>query len=204
MTMAAPPAILASYTRKAIAALSLAGLALAGCSTSATAPAAQDAAAQSAQSAQTAQLALPSWRDGATRQALLKFVADVTRPGSPAFVPPEERVAVFDNDGTLWSEQPLYFQFFFLLDQVRAAAPQHPEWRSNPAFKALMANDLQGLMRDEKALATLEHFGWQLRFVRRPLFQAPIPVLFDRNGGRFVVLEPDGSIDENPSLTLRG
>ncbi|AMR78245.1 HAD family hydrolase [Cupriavidus nantongensis] len=155
MTMAAPSAILASHTRKAIAALALAGLALAGCSTSATAPAAQDAAAQSVQSAQSAQSALPSWRDGAARQALLKFVADVTRPGSPAFVPPDERVAVFDNDGTLWSEQPLYFQFFFLLDQVRAAAPQHPEWRSNPAFKALMANDMQGLMRNEKALAAL-------------------------------------------------
>ena len=158
MTMAAPPAIVASHTRKTIAALALAGLALAGCSTSATAPAARDAAAQSvqtAQSAQWAQSALPSWRDGAARQALLKFVADVTRPGSPGFVPPEERVAVFDNDGTLWSEQPLYFQFFFLLDQIRAAAPQHPEWRGNPAFKALMANDMQGLMRNEKALAAL-------------------------------------------------
>ncbi|SPA00779.1 putative nonspecific acid phosphatase [Cupriavidus taiwanensis] len=155
MTMAAPPAIVASHTRKTIAALALAGLALAGCSTSATAPAARDAAAQSVQTAQSAQSALPSWRDGAARQALLKFVADVTRPGSPGFVPPEERVAVFDNDGTLWSEQPLYFQFFFLLDQIRAAAPQHPEWRGNPAFKALMANDMQGLMRNEKALAAL-------------------------------------------------
>ncbi|WP_373380160.1 HAD family hydrolase [Cupriavidus nantongensis] len=155
MTMAAPPAILASRTRNAIAALALAGLVLAGCSTSATAPAAQDAAAQSVLTAQSAQSALPSWRDGAARQALLKFVADVTRPGSPSFVPPEERVAVFDNDGTLWSEQPLYFQFFFLLDQIRAAAPQHPEWRSNPAFKALMANDMQGLMRNEKQLAAL-------------------------------------------------
>ncbi|SPA24639.1 putative nonspecific acid phosphatase [Cupriavidus taiwanensis] len=152
MTMAAPPAILASHTRKAIAALALAGLALVGCSTSATAPASQDAAAPSVQAAAAA---LPSWRDGAARQALLKFVADVTRPGSPGFVPPEERVAVFDNDGTLWSEQPLYFQFFFLLDQVRAAAPQHPEWRNNPAFKALMANDMQGLMRNEKQLLGL-------------------------------------------------
>ncbi|SPA40512.1 putative nonspecific acid phosphatase [Cupriavidus taiwanensis] len=152
MTRAAPPAILASHARKAIAALALAGLALAGCSTSATAPAAQDAAAQSVQTAATA---LPSWRDGAARQALLNFVADVTRPGSPGFVPPEGRVAVFDNDGTLWSEQPLYFQFFFLLDQIRAAAPQHPEWRSNPAFTALMANDMQALMRNEKPLLAL-------------------------------------------------
>ncbi|RWA46225.1 HAD family hydrolase [Cupriavidus sp. UYMSc13B] len=99
--------------------------------------------------------ALPSWRDGPVRQSIVKFVSDVTRPGSPTFVPPEARVAVFDNDGTLWSEQPLYFQFFFLLDQVRAAAPQHPEWKNNPAFKALMANDMQGLMRNEKQLAAL-------------------------------------------------
>ncbi len=89
------------------------------------------------------------------RQALLKFVADTTRAGSPTFVAPEDRVAVFDNDGTLWSEQPLYFQFFFLLDQVRAAAPQHPEWKSNPAFKALMANDMPSLMRNEKPLLAL-------------------------------------------------
>lgn len=154
MNIAASPPILARHTRKVIAALALAlaGLALAGCSTPATAPASQDAAAQAVQPAGTA---LASWRDGPARQALLKFVADVTRPGSPGFVAPEARVAVFDNDGTLWSEQPLYFQFFFLLDQVRAAAPQHPEWRSNPAFKALMANDMQGLMRNEKQLAAL-------------------------------------------------
>ncbi|WP_455285441.1 HAD family hydrolase [Cupriavidus necator] len=134
------------------AALALAGLNLSGCSTPAAGPA---PAAAATQAAQPTTQALPSWRDGAARQALLKFVADVTRPGSPAFVPPEARVAVFDNDGTLWSEQPLYFQFFFLLDQVRAAAPQHPEWRNNPAFKALMANDMQGLMRNEKQLAGL-------------------------------------------------
>ncbi|MGY2486068.1 HAD family hydrolase [Cupriavidus sp. CP313] len=152
MDMAATRGFLAGPSRKAIAALVLAGLALAGCSTPATGPESQATATQAAQpSAQ----ALASWRDGAARQALLKFVADVTRKGSPTFVPPEERVAVFDNDGTLWSEQPLYFQFFFLLDQIRAAAPQHPEWRNNPAFKALMANDMQGLMRNEKQLGAL-------------------------------------------------
>lgn len=99
--------------------------------------------------------ALPSWRDGAARQAILRFVADVTRPDSPAFVPPAERIAVFDNDGTLWSEQPLYFQFFFLLDQVRAAGPAHPEWQGNPAYKALVANDMAALMREEKRLLPL-------------------------------------------------
>ncbi|WP_427309470.1 HAD family hydrolase [Cupriavidus sp. H39] len=152
MNRAAPLATFTSHARTAIAALALAGLALAGCSTPASAPVAQDGAAQAVQPAGPA---LASWRDGAARQALLKFVADVTQPGSPGFVPPEARVAVFDNDGTLWSEQPLYFQFFFLLDQVRAAAPQHPEWRGNPAFKALMANDMEGLMRNEKQLAGL-------------------------------------------------
>ncbi|WP_407935936.1 HAD family hydrolase [Cupriavidus necator] len=146
----------AGNPRRALAALAtalaLTSLQLGGCTTPATGEPPQAAATQPAPA--TAQL-LPSWRDGAARQALLKFVADVTRPGSAGFVPPQDRVAVFDNDGTLWSEQPLYFQFFFLLDQVRAAAPQHPEWRNNAAFKALMANDMQGLMRNEKQLAAL-------------------------------------------------
>ncbi|MGO4333202.1 HAD family hydrolase, partial [Cupriavidus sp. M-11] len=98
---------------------------------------------------------LPSWRDGAARQAILAFVADVTRAGAPTFVPPAERVAVFDNDGTLWSEQPLYFQFLFLLDQVKAAAPSHPEWKNNAALKALMANDMAALHAQEKQLLPL-------------------------------------------------
>ena len=67
----------------------------------------------------------------------MKFVGDVTREGTLTYVDPEARIAVFDNDGTLWSEQPMYFQFVFLLDQVKAAAPKHPEWKNNPAFKAL-------------------------------------------------------------------
>jgi hypothetical protein len=70
--------------------------------------------------------ALASWNDGPAKQAILKFVADVTTPGSPDLVPAEERIAVFDNDGTLWAEQPMYFQFVFMLDQVKRAAPSHP------------------------------------------------------------------------------
>ncbi|MEC5398049.1 HAD family hydrolase [Uliginosibacterium sp. H1] len=93
---------------------------------------------------------LPSWNAGASKQAITKFVADVTRKGSPKYVPPAERIAVFDNDGTLWSEQPLYFQFVFMLDQVKAAAPQHPEWKDNPAFKALQANDFAALAQHKK------------------------------------------------------
>jgi phosphoglycolate phosphatase-like HAD superfamily hydrolase len=84
---------------------------------------------------------LPSWNDTGSKRAILEFVAAVTTAGKPAFVKPEDRVAVFDNDGTLWSEQPVYFQFVYMLDQVKAAAPKHPEWKDNPAFKALLAHD---------------------------------------------------------------
>jgi phosphoglycolate phosphatase-like HAD superfamily hydrolase len=91
---------------------------------------------------------LPSWNDGAAKQAILSFVAVVTTPGSPNFVAAEDRIAVFDNDGTLWSEQPLYFQLAFMLDHVKVAAPAHPEWKDNAVFKALAASD-------QKALAAL-------------------------------------------------
>ena len=88
---------------------------------------------------------LPSWNDGAAKQAIVKFVTDVTTPGAPTFVATEDRIAVFDNDGTLWAEQPLYFQFVFMLEQVKAAAPKHPEWKDNAAFKALTAHDQKAL-----------------------------------------------------------
>ena len=91
---------------------------------------------------------LPSWNDGPAKRAILEFVAAVTRPNSPDLVPGEQRIAVFDNDGTLWAEQPLYFQFVFMLEEVKRAAPQHPEWKNNAAFKALIAHD-------QKALAAL-------------------------------------------------
>lgn len=126
--------------------------ALGGC---ASAPGTDTAAATQPAGTASAATALPSWRDGAARQTIVRFVEAVTRQGTPEYVPPAERIAVFDNDGTLWSEQPLYFQFFFLLDQVRAVAPQHPEWKNNPAFKALMANDMAALMREEKRLLSL-------------------------------------------------
>lgn len=88
---------------------------------------------------------LPSWNDTAPKRAIVAFVEKVTGEGSPDFVPKAERIATFDNDGTLWSEQPMYFQFLFMLEQVKAAAPNHPEWQENPAFKALVANDHQAL-----------------------------------------------------------
>ncbi|HZZ11095.1 MAG TPA: HAD family hydrolase [Paraburkholderia sp.] len=129
-------------------------LGVAGCAAPTGSTAASAANPASPTMAQSAD-ALPSWRDGAAKKTIETFVADVTREGSPNFVPPAERIAVFDNDGTLWSEQPLYFQFVFLLDQVKAAAPQHPEWRNNPAFKALVAKDYAALANQEKPLLQL-------------------------------------------------
>jgi len=82
---------------------------------------------------------LPSWNDGKAKQAITAFVEKVTKEGSPEFVPAPERIAVFDNDGTLWSEQPIYVQLRFALDRVKALAPQHPEWKAKPPFSKLLS-----------------------------------------------------------------
>lgn len=87
---------------------------------------------------------LPSWRDGDSRQAIIEFVEKVTEKGSPDYVPPDKRIATFDNDGTLWSEQPAYFQLFYLVDRVKALAPQHPEWKSEEPFASVLKGDLKG------------------------------------------------------------
>jgi len=92
-----------------------------------------------------AQQALPSWNEGKTREAIEAFVQRVTTPGSPDFVPPAERIAVFDNDGTLWSEQPMYVQLAFALDRVKALAPEHPEWKDRAPFNAVLTGDLKAL-----------------------------------------------------------
>jgi phosphoglycolate phosphatase-like HAD superfamily hydrolase len=84
---------------------------------------------------------LPSWNDGPSRQAIIAFVEAVTREGGKDFVPVQERIAVFDNDGTLWSEQPMYFQVLFALDEVKRQAPQHPEWKTRQPFKAVLEGD---------------------------------------------------------------
>ena len=73
---------------------------------------------------------LPSWKDGKTKASILSFVRKVTTPGSPDFVPVAERIATFDNDGTLCAEKPMYFQLFFAVDRVERLAPQHPEWKT--------------------------------------------------------------------------
>jgi hypothetical protein len=99
---------------------------------------------------------LPSWNEGAPKQAIVAFIARVTETDGPDFVPPAERIAVFDNDGTLWSEQPMYFQLAFALDRVRAVAPEHPEWRNAQPFKGVLENDLASVLAGgEKALVEL-------------------------------------------------
>jgi len=82
---------------------------------------------------------LPSWNDTAPKQAIIQFVEKVTKEGSPEFVPVPERIATFDNDGTLWAEQPIYFQLRFALDRVKALAPQHPEWKTKSPFNKLLS-----------------------------------------------------------------
>jgi len=94
---------------------------------------------------------LPSWADGATRDAIVDFVARVTNPASPDFVPEADRIATFDNDGTLWSEKPAYFQLLFAIDRVRALAGEHPEWKDEQPFKGVLEGDL------EAVAATGEH-----------------------------------------------
>lgn len=88
---------------------------------------------------------LPSWNEGASRQAIVEFVQSVTSEGSKDYVPVAERIAVFDNDGTLWSEQPMYFQLLFALSEVKRLAPQHPEWKTEQPFKAVLENDQKTL-----------------------------------------------------------
>jgi hypothetical protein len=84
---------------------------------------------------------LPSWNEGQTRTAILDFVAKVTTPGSADFVAVEDRIAVFDNDGTLWCEQPNYVQAIFIRDRIKALAPEHPDWKETQPFKALLEDD---------------------------------------------------------------
>ena len=99
---------------------------------------------------------LPSWNDTAPRKAIVAFVERVSTPGSPDFVPAPERIVVFDNDGTLWSEQPMYFQALFVLDRIKALAPRHPEWKEQEPFASVLRGDVKAaLERGEHALAEL-------------------------------------------------
>lgn len=96
---------------------------------------------------------LPSWQNGPNKEAILAFVERVSATGSPDYVAPAERIAAFDNDGTLWAEQPLYFQLFFAIDRVRELAPQHPEWQTTEPFASLLKGDVKAaLAGGEKGL----------------------------------------------------
>ncbi len=96
---------------------------------------------------------LPSWNEGPHKQAIIGYVEDVTDTLSTNFIPIADRIATFDNDGTLWSEQPIYFQFFFALDRVKALAADHPEWKTKQPYKAVLENDMPALMQQgEKGL----------------------------------------------------
>ena len=100
---------------------------------------------------------LPSWNDTAPKKAIVTFVEQVTREGSPNFVPPAERIATFDNDGTLWPEQPMYFPQIFTFDRIKTLAPQHPEWKNKQPFKAVLEGDLKTISAGgDRALLELE------------------------------------------------
>ncbi len=89
---------------------------------------------------------LPSWNDGAAKRRIVEFVREVSDPSGQDYVPPAERVVVFDNDGTLWAEQPLYFQALFAIDRVRALAPQHPDWKEREPFASVLRGDVEGAL----------------------------------------------------------
>ena len=100
---------------------------------------------------------LPSWNNTAHKKAIVAFVEEVTKEGSPNFVPPAERIATFDNDGTLWSEHPMYFPQSFTFDRIKVLAPQHPEWKDKQPFKAVLEGDMETLFAaDPSTLLELE------------------------------------------------
>jgi phosphoserine phosphatase len=140
--------------------------------------------------AATAQAAdpLPSWNAGKAKQTITQFVEDVTKEGGPHYVPPEERIATFDNDGTLWVEYPMYTQVLFAFDRVKELAPKHPEWKTKQPFKALLEGDMktvgasgmEGLMQIVMAThsgMTATEFGEEagtwLRKTEHPKFKRP-------------------------------
>ncbi|MCK5469938.1 MAG: haloacid dehalogenase-like hydrolase, partial [Cyclobacteriaceae bacterium] len=90
---------------------------------------------------------LPSWNEGATKSAIINYVSEVTNAESENLIAISDRIATFDNDGNLWSEQPAYFQLFFAIDRIKALAPEHPEWKTEQPFKAVLENDMEELAK---------------------------------------------------------
>ena len=131
---------------------------------------------------------LPSWNEGTSRAAIIDFVDRVTRADGADYIPPRERIAVFDNDGCLWSEKPVYFQLLFAIDRIKALAPEHAEWKTQQPFKAVLENDMQALLASGEhgllELVMASHAGmtttefeaivrdW-LREARHPRFKRP-------------------------------
>ncbi|PHS36776.1 MAG: haloacid dehalogenase [Sulfurovum sp.] len=100
--------------------------------------------------------ALPSWNEGISKQSIINYVTAVTKENTADFIPVKDRIAVFDNDGTLWAEQPAYFQLFFAMDMVKKHVSEHPEWKTTEPFKSVLANDIKGVMKSvEKGLISL-------------------------------------------------
>jgi phosphoglycolate phosphatase-like HAD superfamily hydrolase len=106
---------------------------------------------------------LPSWNDGPTKQAIISFVKEVTDKSGTKYVEPEDRIATFDQDGTLWVEHPLYTQAMFALDRIHDLAPQHPEWKQREPFKTVLANDFGAMTKfsesDWEAILAVTHTG---------------------------------------------
>lgn len=99
---------------------------------------------------------LPSWNESNAKHSIINYVTSVTKEGTADFIPIKDRIVVFDNDGTLWSERPLYFQLYFAMDRVKILAPQHPEWKTTEPFKSVLNNDINGVMKSgEHGMLTL-------------------------------------------------
>ncbi len=161
-------------------------LILAGCSNNPT-PAAPTAGQPAAT---TAADPLPSWNDGPAKQAILDFVKATTDKTNPKFVPPEDRIATFDQDGTTWVEQPIYSQVLFAFDRVAEMAPQHPEWKTKMPFKAILTGDRAAMakftLKDIEVIAMATHTGmtaeaftplvtdWMAK-AKHPKFDKPYP-----------------------------
>lgn len=139
------------------------GLSSAGYRTDSVAAAQSDAATGAAATVLSRTNALPSWNDGPAKKELLYFLWRVTREGGPDFVPADARIAVFDNDGTLWSEQPMYVQAAFAIDRVKTLAPQHPDWKKRQPFKGVLEDEMRALAasgdRELLEVITATHAG---------------------------------------------
>ncbi|KAB2835098.1 MAG: hypothetical protein F9K51_00770, partial [Candidatus Dadabacteria bacterium] len=110
---------------------------------------------------------LPSWNDGPAKESIIAFVAEVTKQGGPNYVPPEDRIATFDQDGTTWVSHPLYAQAVFALDRIRELAPLHPEWKNEEPFKSVISGDKEAISKfgesDWESIIAATHTGMSTR-----------------------------------------